>query len=58
MSRLLTFLRRLAPTWHAMASASQSAAAASAHRARYDLFRALGHTHHAALRAASGDEPK
>lgn len=57
MTGLLTFLRGLFPTWKAMARASQIAAASASHKARYDLFRALGHDHAAAMRAASGDEP-
>lgn len=58
MISLLTLLRSLFPTWAAMARSSQIAAARSSHKARYDLFRALGHDHAAALRCASGDEPK
>ncbi|MFG1331223.1 hypothetical protein V5F41_08200 [Xanthobacter autotrophicus] len=57
MIGLFTFLRRLFPTWKTMARASQTASAHAAHKARYDLFRALGYDHAAALRSASGDEP-
>lgn len=56
MIGLLTFLRGLFPTWKTMALASQTASASASHKARYDLFRALGHGHAAALRCASGDE--
>ena len=56
---LIAFLRALSrtwsPGWAGMARASQSHAAASTHRARYDLFRALGHGHTEALRRAGGD---
>lgn len=58
MKRLLAILRAFCPSWAAMARSSQSSAARAAHKARYDLFRALGHTHSAALQAASGDEAK
>lgn len=58
MIGLFTLLRGLFPTWKAMAQESQTAAARASHKARYDLFRALGHDHAAALRCASGDEPK
>lgn len=58
MIGLLTLLRGIFPTWKTMARASQIAAARASHKARYDLFRALGHDHAAALRCASGDEPK
>ena len=57
MIGLLAFLRVLFPTWATMARSSQTTAAHAAHKARYDLFRALGYDHAAALRAASGDEP-
>lgn len=52
---LIAFLRTWSPGWAGMARASQSHAAASAHRARYDLFRALGHGHAEALRRADGE---
>lgn len=56
MIGLLTFLRGLFPTWATMARSSQDAAANAAHQARYDLYRALGYDHAAALRCANGDE--
>ena len=56
MIGLLAFLRGIFPTWATMARSSQDAAAHASHKARYDLFRALGYDHAAALRAASGDE--
>ncbi|MFG1340402.1 hypothetical protein [Xanthobacter autotrophicus] len=61
MTGRVTFLRGLASfmlqTWATIARSNQDDAAHASHKARYDLFRALGYDHAAALRAASGDEP-
>ncbi|MFG1389058.1 hypothetical protein [Xanthobacter versatilis] len=57
MIGLFTIIRGFLPAWSDMARSSQISAARASHKARYDLFRALGHDHAAALRCASGDEP-
>lgn len=53
---MLAFIRNLLPSWASMATSTQREADYAAGRARYELFRALGHTHAAAMRLANGEE--